>query len=111
MADEIFFTSEDAGRQVAFDLLLDAVEQDLTSATIECHMRRLDDGGVTVVVDVTADVDQVTYPGRCVTEFTAADLTAGVYTLEWESTIAGKIITYPGKASDRPVLTVREQAA
>jgi hypothetical protein len=111
MAEQLYMASADAQRTVAFDLLLDGVGQDLGSATVECHMYNITTRAVTTVTDVTAEADQNTYPGRCVTEFTAAQLLTGVYTLEWESTIGGKIVTYPGNAADRPFLTVRTQAA
>ena len=111
MAEKIYMASADAERTVTFDLLLDGVEQDLGSATIECHMRNTRTGVVTTVTDVTPDPDQVTYPGRCVTEFTAAQLLAGTYTLEWESTISTNITTYPGDADERPLLVVRAEAA
>ena len=111
MAEQLYMASGDAQRTVAFDLLLDGVGTDLTSATVECHMFNTKTRAVTVVTDITPDVDQSTYPGRCVTEFTAAQLTTGTYTLEWESTISGAIVTYPGRATDRPLLTVRAEAA
>jgi len=111
MAVKIYMTSADAERTVAFDLLLDNVGQDLTSATVECHMRDTRTGAVTTVTDVTADADQVTYPGRCVTEFSAANLVVGTYTLEWESTISGNITTFPGDGDERPLLIVRAEAA
>ena len=109
--ETIYMASADDERTVTFDLVLDGVYQDLSSATVECHMRDVWSGSVTTVTDVTPDVDQVTYPGRVVTEFTAAQLVAGTYTLEWESTISTSIITYPGDAGARPRLVVREEAA
>lgn len=111
MADKIYMTSGDDERTVAFDLMLDGAGQDLTSSTVECHMRNTRTGVVTTVTDVTAHVDQVSYPGRCVTEFAAAQLVAGTYTLEWESTILTNITTFPGDADDRPLLVVRNEAA
>ena len=111
MAEKIYMASADDERTVTFDLLLDGVKQDLSSATVECHMRNTLTGAVTTVTDVTPDADQVTYPGRAVTEFTAAQLVQGTYTLEWESTIGTNITTYPGAPGDRPLLVVRAEAA
>lgn len=111
MAEKIYMVSGDDERTVSFDLLLDGVGQDLGSATVECHMRDTFTGTVTTVTDVTADVDQATFPGRCVTEFTTAQLLVGTYTLEWESTIGTNITTFPGNAEDRPLLIVRNEVA
>jgi len=109
--ETIYMASADNGRTVTFDLVLDGVNQDLSTATVECHMRDVRSGAVTTVTNVTPDADQVTYPGRIVTEFTAAQLVPGTYTLEWESATPSADITYPGDADARPRLVVREEAA
>ena len=109
--ETIYMASADHGRTVTFDLLLDGVNQDLTFAVVECHMRDVRSGAVTTVTTVTPDADQVTYPGRIVTTFSDAQLVAGTYTLEWESATPSTDITYPGDADERPRLVVREEAA
>ena len=106
MADKLYMAAADDERTIAYDLLLDGVKQVLTSATVVCTMRNTRTGVETTVSDVTPDPDQATYPGRAVTEFTAAQLAAGVYTLDWASTIGTNIVTYPGNPNDRPILTV-----
>ena len=110
MADRISMVSADNARSIIYDLELDGVGADLTGTTIECHMRDRNTGDVAVVTDVVAAVDQSATPGRCTTTFTAAELLTGVYTLEWEVVDGVAITTYPGRSSDRPVLTVRSEA-
>ena len=113
MADKIYMTSDDSVRTVAYDLKVDGSGEDLSSAnSIECHMKNVQSAVVITSATVVADADQSTYPGRVSTEFTSIELaTPGVYTLEWEVTIGVQVVTYPGRAADRPVLTVREEAA
>jgi hypothetical protein len=112
MADQIYMTVADAVRTVVYDLQIDGAGDDLSSATVECHMKNVSTGTVITSAAVTVDADQVTYPGRVSTEFSGTELvSAGVFTLEWEVTIGAQVVTYPGKAADRPVLTVREEAA
>ena len=112
MSDKIYMASADAARTVVFDLKIDGSGEDLSSAAIECHMKNVQTGAVITTATVTADADQVTYPGRVSTEFSATELaTAGGYTLEWEVTIGVQITTYPGSESGRPQLIVRGEAA
>ena len=110
-AARLSMASSDNGRTVTFDLMVDGVGYDLTGTTVECHMQNIDTGATTTVTGVVAEADQTAYPGRCVTTFAAAQLVAGVYTLEWEITDGTTIITCPGEASARPRLTVRSEAA
>ena len=111
MAEKIYMASTDTERTVTFDLYLDGEAQDMGSATIECHMTNIRTNTVTTITDIVADADQVANTGRVVTEFTAAQLVAGTYTLEWEATIGTSIVTYPGNGDERPVLVVRPAAA
>ena len=112
MADKVYMTSDDSVRTVVYDLKIDGVGEDLSSAVVECHMKNVQSATVITSASVTVDADQVTYPGRVSTQFSSVELAvAGVYTLEWEVTIGLQVVTYPGRASDRPVLTVREEVA
>ena len=112
MVDKIYMVSADAVRSVVYDLKIDGVGEDLSSAAVVCHMQHTSTGVVIATATVTPDADQATYPGRVSTEFTAVELaTAGQYTLEWEVTIGAQITTYPGSGADRPNLIVREEAA
>ena len=110
--DNIYTTTGDAGLTVVYDLRLNGVGPDLSSATVVCHMRNILSGAAITTATVTADADQVTFPGRVSTVFSASNLaTSGAYTIEWQSTIGTQIITYPGDASDRPVMTIRKEVA
>ena len=112
MADKIYMVTDDAVRTVVYNLKLDGSGEDLSSASIECHMRHVQTGVVFTTAAVTADADQGTYPGRVSTVFSAVELaTAGTYTLEWEVTIGVQVVTYPGIGTDRPQLIIRDEAA
>jgi hypothetical protein len=108
----IYLTENDAGRVVVFDLKIDGVGEDLSSAAIVCHMQNRHDGTAITSAAVTADADQATNPGRVSTEFSATELaTAGTFTLEWQATIGAQIVTYPGNSADRPIITIRSEVA
>ena len=109
MSTTIYMTSGDDEREITSILRRNGARYDLSGAVVECHMKS--GATVQVVTTVTVDPDQVDAKGQIVTEFAAADLVVGEWTLEWESTKGTKIITFPGKDSSRPVLIVREEAA
>ena len=109
MSTLIYMTAGDNEREITSILRRNGARYDLTGAVVECHMKS--GGTVNVVTTVTVDADQTDAKGQIVTEFAAADLVVGDWTLEWESTKATKIITFPGKDSSRPVLIVREETA
>ena len=112
MSDKIYMTSADSIRTIVYDLKLDDVATDLSGATVECHMKDRQSAVVVTSATVTPDADQVSNPGRISTEFTATELAnVGTFTLEWEVTVGAQVVTYPGNAADRPVLTVRGEAA
>jgi hypothetical protein len=111
----IYWTAGDNNRTLVYQLSLDRTPFNLTGFTVTCQMvpdRNTEKAGGTVkeIISVTPDPDQATNPGICTTEFTAADLDEGVYTLEWEATnVGGDIVTFPGNASSRPVLIIRAE--
>ena len=113
MATTIYHVSGDTGRSITVDLEVDGAGFDLTGYTVELHMTNLADATVTTVTDVTADADQTTYPGRCVTVLTDTELVTGSYLLEWEASTAGgdTVVTFPSDGDERNTLVVRAEAA
>lgn len=105
--DRIEWTEGDKGRVLGVVLTDDGVAVDLTGVdAIECHQRDRSTGTLTTISGLTGDAN-----GAVSTAF-VGPLVAGTYTLEWQTTAdsGATIVTYPGKASDRPLLIVRQEA-
>ena len=104
MATTIYWVSGDTNRALGVVLSDDGTVVDLTAVdAIECHQVSAADGTSTTIDGLSGDAN-----GAVVTTF-AGPLTTGRYTLEWQTTTGTTIITYPGAASGRPVLIVREE--
>lgn len=110
-AVHIYMTAGDNDRTITFIMSLDNEPYNLSGFTVECHMVPQGRGTVTttVITDVVIDPDQVNNTGQIVTTFANTDLVQGEYTLEWEATDGAIIITFPGAAANRPILTVRAE--
>jgi len=103
----IYWTAGDKGRVLGVVLGDDGVGVDLTAvAGIECHQRNMVTGVTTIIAGLIGAAN-----GACSTLF-AGPLVVGRYTLEWETTAdaAATVITYPGEASKRHILIVRQEA-
>lgn len=104
---EIYWTAGDRGRVLGVVLGDDGVGANLAAVTsIECHQRNMITGVTTIITGLGGDAN-----GACSTPF-AGPLVAGRYTLEWETTAdaGATVITYPGEASKRHILIVRQEA-
>ena len=106
-ASSIYWTEGDKGRVLGVVLENDGVAVDLTAVdAIECHQRDRSAGTTTIITGLTGDAN-----GAVSTLF-VGPLVAGTYTLEWQTTAdsGDTIITYPGNAAHRPLLSVRQEA-
>ena len=81
----------------------DGTPVDLSGESLACYLSNRSTGAVIEITGLTGDS-----VGAVSTPLSAANLIAGVYTMEWE-VVNGA--TYPGNPNNRPILHVRPEVS
>ena len=95
----IYAVANDTTKVVGVTLSADGVAVNLTAQSITCYLTNMASGVVTSITGLTGSST-----GAVSTPIVAANLIAGNWLMEWQ-VING--LTYPEKASDRPLLIIR----
>ena len=103
MSSRIYAVEDDDTKSIGVTLYDDGVAVDLTGEALVCNMFNVSTGAVQSITGLTGDAS-----GNVVTPFTSSNLVEGNWLLEWQ-VVGG--LTYPGRASSRPLLTVRAEHA